>query len=95
MRTPRLKTSEERSISLTNVEFDLLAALCAAPQRIFTREQLLEASRAYYNEVYDRSIDVLVLRLRRKIEAEPSQPRLIVTERWTGYNLNVGIEIVY
>jgi hypothetical protein len=58
---------------LTNGEFKLLAAL----QRILTRDQLLEASRVYDNEVYDRSIDVQVLRLRRKIEPNPSQPRLL------------------
>jgi len=46
-----------------------------APERILTRDQLLEASRVYDNEVYDRAIDIQVLRLRRKIEADPSQPR--------------------
>jgi len=57
---------------LTNGEFNLLAALVAAPQRVLTRDQLLETSRVYDNEVYDRSIDVQVLRLRRKIEIDPS-----------------------
>jgi len=62
---------------------------------LHTRDQLLEASRVYDNEVYDRSIDVQVLRLRRKIEADPSQPRFIVTERGVGYIFNAPVEILY
>jgi two-component system, OmpR family, response regulator len=95
LRTRRLKEGSGRLISLTNGEFNLLAALCAAPQRILTRDQLLEASRVYDNEVYDRSIDVQVLRLRRKIEADPSQPRFILTERGVGYKLDAAVEILY
>jgi DNA-binding response OmpR family regulator len=95
LRTRRLKTADGRSVSLTNGEFNLLAALCAAPQRILTRDQLLEASRVYDNEVYDRSIDVLVLRLRRKIEAQPSQPQFIVTERGVGYKLSSAVDVLY
>src|SRR5262249_17139016 len=95
LRTRRLKAGDGRSINLTNGEFNLLAALCAAPQRILTRDQLLEASRVYDNEVYDRSIDVLVLRLRRKVEAEPSQPQFIVTERGVGYKLSSAVEVLY
>jgi two-component system OmpR family response regulator len=53
-------------IVLTNGEFNLLAALLSAPERILTRDQLLEASRVYDNEVYDRAIDIQVLRLRSK-----------------------------
>ena len=79
LRTRRLKRSDGEYIELTNGEFNLLAALLAAPQRILTRDQILEASRMYDNEVYDRSIDVQVLRLRRKIEPDPSQPTFIVT----------------
>ena len=95
LRTRRLKRREAEPIDLTNKEFNLLAALAAAPQRILTRDQLLEASRVYDNEVYDRSIDVLVLRLRRKIEADPSQPRFIVTERGVGYTFNSPVEVLY
>jgi DNA-binding response OmpR family regulator len=95
LRTRRLKAGDGRSINLTNGEFNLLAALCAAPQRILTRDQLLEASRVYDNEVYDRSIDVLVLRLRRKVEAQPSQPQFIVTERGVGYKLSSAVEVLY
>jgi DNA-binding response OmpR family regulator len=95
LRTRRLKDLDGRPINLTNGEFNLLAALLGAPQRILTRDQLLEASRVYDNEVYDRSIDVQVARLRRKIEADPSHPRFVVTERGVGYTFNCAVEILY
>ena len=95
LRTRRLKRRDGQSIDLTNGEFNLLAALLAAPQRILTRDQLLEASRVHDNEVYDRSIDIQVLRLRRKIEPDPSQPRFIVTERGVGYIFNSPVEVLY
>jgi len=96
IRTRRLaKKQPGNRIDLTTGEFNLLAALVAAPQQILTRDQLLEASRVYDNEVYDRSIDVQVLRLRRKIEIDPSQPQLILTERGVGYMFNSPVEILY
>jgi len=94
LRTRRLTKSSAR-IELTNGEFNLLAALLTTPQRILTRDQLLEASRVYDNEVYDRSIDVQVLRLRRKIELDPSQPQFIKTERGVGYSFSSPVEILY
>jgi DNA-binding response OmpR family regulator len=94
LRTRRLK-QRDRPVDLTNGEFNLLAALLGAPQRVLTRDQLLEASRVYDNEVYDRSIDVQVARLRRKIEADPSQPRFVVTERGVGYTFNCAVEVLY
>jgi DNA-binding response OmpR family regulator len=95
LRTRRLKRSNGGPIDLTNGEFNLLAALLAAPERILTRDQLLEASRVYDNEVYDRAIDIQVLRLRRKIERDPAQPQFIVTERGAGYIFSAPVEIVY
>jgi DNA-binding response OmpR family regulator len=95
LRTRRLIRGDRTQADLTNGEFNLLAALLAAPQRILTRDQLLEASRVYDNEVYDRSIDVQVLRLRRKIEVDPSQPKFILTERGVGYTFNAAVEILY
>jgi DNA-binding response OmpR family regulator len=95
LRTRRLKHRDGRNIVLTNGEFNLLAALLAAPERILTRDQLLEASRVYDNEVYDRAIDIQVLRLRRKIESDPSHPRFIVTERGVGYILRSPVEVLY
>src|SRR5207302_1988668 len=95
LRTRRLKSTDGRNIDLTNGEFNLLAALLAAPQRVLTREQLLDASRVYDNDVYDRSIDVQVLRLRRRIEADPTEPQFILTERGAGYCFNSAVEVQY
>jgi two-component system, OmpR family, response regulator len=95
LRTRRLKRQDGPAINLTNGELNLLAALLAAPERILTRDQLLEASRVYDNEVYDRAIDIQVLRLRRKIEVDPSQPRYIITERGVGYMFKAPVEVLY
>jgi two-component system, OmpR family, response regulator len=88
----RLTSPEGRRVELTNGELNLLQALCAAPQRVLTREQLLDLSRLNSAEVYDRSIDVQILRLRRKIEPNPAQPRYIKTERGTGYVFSVPVQ---
>src|SRR5579871_1018617 len=93
--TRRLKHSDGSQIALTNGEFNLLAALLAAPERILTRDQLLEASRVHDNEVYDRAIDIQILRLRRKIERDPAQPQFIVTERGAGYVFSAPVEVIY
>jgi two-component system OmpR family response regulator len=95
LRTRRLKHLDGRPIGLTSGEFNLLVALLAAPGRILSRDQLIEASRMHDNEVYDRAIDIQVLRLRRKIEAIPTQPRFIVTERGVGYIFSAPVETVY
>lgn len=95
LRTRRLRRQDGRSVNLTNGELNLLAALLAAPERILTRDQLLEASRVYDNEVYDRAIDIQVLRLRRKIEEDPAHPRYIVTERGVGYVFRAPVEALY
>jgi two-component system OmpR family response regulator len=90
----RLKAPDGRAVELTNGEFSLLAAFLSAPQRTLSRDQLLDLSRLHNAEVYDRSIDVQILRLRRKIEADPAQPKFIVTQRGAGYVFGVGVEVV-
>ncbi len=70
---------------LTHGEYSLLEAFVRHPNRVLTRDQLLEITRGYDAEVFDRTIDVLILRLRRKIEPNPRQPRYIRTERGMGY----------
>lgn len=70
---------------LTQGEFALLSAMVLQPQRVWSREQLLEQTRGLDSDVYDRTIDVLILRLRRKIEPNPRQPAYIRTERGVGY----------
>ena len=90
----RLKARRRRRVELTNGEFSLLAAFVSAPQRVLSRDQLLELSRLHNAEVYDRSIDVQILRLRRKIEADPAHPQLIKTERGAGYLFDATVETV-
>lgn len=89
--TRRLTSPDGKRVELTNGEFCLLNAFLASPGRILTREQLLEASRLY-DDVYDRSIDVQILRLRRKIEEAPSHPAYIKTERGAGYIFAVSVD---
>lgn len=92
LRTRRLSAPDGRKLDLTNNEYSLLVAFCSAPQRVLSRDQLLDLSRLHNAEVYDRAIDVQVLRLRRKIEVDHAKPRLIVTERGAGYRFNVAVE---
>ncbi len=92
--TRRLTSPEGGRVELTHGEFNLLQAFCAAPQRVLSREQLLDLSRLHGAEVYDRSIDVQVLRLRRKIEADPARPQYIRTERGVGYMFSAAIEVL-
>jgi DNA-binding response OmpR family regulator len=94
MRTRRLISPDGDPVALTVAEFNLLTALLRAPQQVLTREQLLAASRVHDEEVFDRSIDVQILRLRRKLEANPSEPRLIMTERGVGYAFAGAVEVL-
>jgi two-component system OmpR family response regulator len=90
----RLKSPDGKVQALPNGEFSLLTALLSSPQRVLTRSHLIEQSHVYDDEVYDRSIDVQILRLRRKIEQNPAQPRYIVTERGAGYMMAVPVEAI-
>jgi DNA-binding response OmpR family regulator len=90
----RLKDPAGAAVALTNGEFSLLAAFLSSPQRTLTRDQLLDLSRLRNAEVYDRSIDVQILRLRRKIEGDPARPRFIVTQRGAGYLFDAAVEVV-
>ena len=95
LRTRRLLKAGGDAVELSNGEFSLLVAFCGAAQRVLSRDQLLGLSRLHNAEVYDRSIDVQILRLRRKIEVDPSQPRLLVTERGAGYRFTASVEVLY
>jgi len=95
IRTRRLVSPEGKSVELSNGELSLLNALCRAPQRVLTRDQLLSMSRLHEAEVYDRSIDVQIRRLRLKIEADAANPLLIMTERGVGYRLACDVETLY
>lgn len=89
----RLSSPQGEVVSLSNGEYNLLTAFLNAPQRVLTRAQLLELSRLHDDEVYDRSIDVKVGRLRRKLESE-GQPPLIRTDRGAGYTFIPKVEIL-
>lgn len=93
MRTRLLKSPAEEVLTLTAGEFNLLVAFLRSPQQVLSREQLLAGSRVHGEEVFDRSIDVQILRLRRKLEANPSEPKLIVTERGAGYMFSAAVEV--
>ncbi len=95
LRTRRLKSREGVSVELSNGEFSLLSALCRAPQRVLSRDQLLSLSRLHEAEVYDRAVDVQIRRLRLKIEADAANPALIITERGAGYRLASEVETLY
>jgi two-component system OmpR family response regulator len=72
-------------VVLTGAEFDLLVAFCRCPRRTLSRDQLLDLSQGRAGGPLDRAIDILVSRIRRKIEANPSQPMMIKTVRSGGY----------
>jgi two-component system, OmpR family, response regulator len=91
-RSRQLLTPEGESVSLTKNEFALLSAFVAAPGRALSREHLLQATRLH-EDVFDRSIDVQILRLRRKLEDDPRAPRFIRTERGVGYVFDAEVEI--
>jgi two-component system, OmpR family, response regulator len=90
----KLKSADGQKVDLTNGEFSLLAAFLSAPRRVLSRDQLLELSRLHNAEVYDRSIDVQILRLRRKIESDPAHPQFIKTERGAGYLFDAEVAAV-
>jgi two-component system, OmpR family, response regulator len=90
----KLKAPGGEAVDLTNGEFRILAAFLAAPQRVLTRDQLLDLSRVHNAEVYDRAIDIQILRLRRKIEKDPARPQFIKTERGAGYVFSAVVDIV-
>jgi two-component system OmpR family response regulator len=83
-RSRRLVDPRERPVTLSKSEYALLVAFLEAPERPLSREYLLQATRLH-EDIFDRSIDVQVLRLRRKLEADPKAPRVIKTERGVGY----------
>jgi two-component system, OmpR family, response regulator len=90
-RARRLTDPKGTPVTLTKGEYALLIAFVDAPQRPLTREYLLQATRVH-EDVFDRSIDVQVLRLRRKLEIDPTSPSVIRTERGVGYVFALPVE---
>jgi len=95
LNTHRLRSHDGTGVPLSNGEFSLLVVLLQAAQRILTRDQLLDMSRLHSDEVYNRTVDTQIMRLRRKLETDPTNPRYIQTERGSGYIFNVPVETVY
>ncbi len=95
LRLRRLRAPDGRDIELSLREFSLLHALCRAPGRVLNRDQLLEMTRLDVSAVYDRAIDVQILRLRRKIEVDPAEPRYVRTERGLGYIFDTDVQSVH
>jgi two-component system, OmpR family, response regulator len=92
-RSRRLSNPDGRPVALTKGEYALLIAFIDAPQRPLSREHLLQATRIH-EDVFDRSIDVQVLRLRRKLEADMDAPSFIQTERGVGYVFVAPVELL-
>jgi two-component system OmpR family response regulator len=90
-RRRRLIDPQEQPVTLSKGEYALLLAFLDAPERPLSREYLLQATRLH-EDIFDRSIDVQVLRLRRKLEADPKAPRVIKTERGVGYVFAIPVE---
>ncbi|HEX9634306.1 MAG TPA: response regulator transcription factor [Candidatus Limnocylindria bacterium] len=85
---PRLRaTVDDRMVPLTASEFQLLATMARQPGRVFTRSQLLDAIHGVAFESYERAIDAHVKNIRRKLEADPRNPRYLITVYGVGYRL--------
>ena len=91
LRGRRLIQPNGAPVAVSKREFALLLAFLEAPQRPLSREQLLQATRAH-EDIFDRSIDVQVLRLRQKLEIDPSAPLIIQTVRGVGYIFALSVE---
>ena len=89
-----LSGSDGMIIPMSTGEFDLLLAFLEHPQRVLSRDQLLDLARGRDAVPFDRSIDVQVSRLRKKIEDDPKDPQLIKTVRGGGYMLTAKVEKV-
>lgn len=78
-----------KAANLTPTEFRLLGTLVREPGRVFSREELIQKAFGYDFEAFDRTIDVHILNLRRKIESDPSRPRYVKTIYGAGYKFEV------
>ena len=89
-----LTHDDGRHVSLTTAEFKLLTTFLERPRFVLSRDRLLDLTSGRTAEVFDRTIDNQVSRLRRKIEDDPSKPRLIATIRAAGYSLTADVREV-
>jgi two-component system OmpR family response regulator len=88
-----LKNADDELVALSSGEFDLLQAFAEHPRRVLTRDQLLDLARGRTATLFDRSVDIQVMRLRRKIELDPKDPQLIKTVRSGGYMFTPTVHV--
>jgi DNA-binding response OmpR family regulator len=88
LETRRLYQADGAEVPMTAMEFDLLRTFAERPNRVLSRDQLLDLAHSKEMEAFDRSIDTRITRLRRKIEPDPSKPDCIRTVRGAGYVYN-------
>jgi two-component system phosphate regulon response regulator OmpR len=86
----RLFDEKGEEITITSMEYDLLKAFADHPNKVLSRDQLLNLAHNRDWEPFDRSIDIRITRLRRKIEPDPAKPQIIKTVRGAGYIYVVG-----
>jgi two-component system phosphate regulon response regulator OmpR len=86
----KLFDEDGKEVPLTAMEFDLLQAFAERPNRVLSRDQLLELAHNRGWEPFDRSIDIRIARLRRKVERDPGKPQVIKTVRGAGYIFSSG-----
>jgi two-component system OmpR family response regulator len=87
----RLLSPDGTEVELSTGEYELLLAFVTHPRRVLSRDQLLDLARGRSAAPFDRSIDIQVMRLRRKIEVDPKEPRLVKTVRGGGYVFSAEI----
>jgi two-component system OmpR family response regulator len=85
MAAMQLHSPDGLRVALTSGEFSLLSIFCTHAQRVLSRDQLLDLLHGRAAAMFDRSIDIQVSRLRRKIEPDPRDPTMIKTIRYGGY----------
>ncbi|MDB5775601.1 MAG: Two component transcriptional regulator [Herbaspirillum sp.] len=95
LNTRRLKSRDGRNVSLSNGEFSLLIVFLGAPHRILSRDQLIDMSRLHSDEIYNRTVNMQVMRLRGKLETDPAKPRYLLTERGAGYMFGIPVDTIY
>src|ERR1700676_40521 len=95
LNTRRLKSPDGRNVSLSNGEFSLLVVFLGAPLRILSRDQLIDMSRLHSDEIYNRTVNTQVMRLRGKLETDPTKPPYFLTARGAGYVFGVPVDTIY
>lgn len=89
----RLTSPEGATVAVTDAEFDLLRVLCTRPHRLLSREQLIDLTQGRGSHPTERSIDILISRLRRKITGPSLDPEFIRTVRSRGYMFTLDVEL--